>query len=319
MAAVGLTLVVPARRAPVADAVDAERETFEPEDVDVERVSEQVSAARPVYRYSVIPGGAYNADELVDAIERDPVVAAAYRTVSADGVHAEVVPADRLAYMSYRIGDQIYWTKHQIRLQRGETILTNGVAQLRGRCGNGISLDPMLPTADAEPAPLELEALSAGASPLLPSHRLAFELAAPAGMSLGFGDQGELGAGTALGGPFGAPASPLVGPGAPSAGSTPGPPDTIPPGTPPAGSPVFDTPAGSPGQDAIRQQLVEIAIGVDAPTIGDSLGGIDGPTFPGGPTQESPSDPLPTPEPGTILLVGGGMVAAALRRLRSRG
>jgi PEP-CTERM motif len=259
-----------------------------------------VSPARPVYRYSVIPGGAYNAHELAEAIERDPVVAAAYRTVSAGGVRAEGVPADRLAYMSYRIGDQIYWTKHPIRLRRGETILTNGSAQLRGRCGNGISLVPMLPTADSEPAPLELEALSAGESPLLPARRLAFDrafaLAAPAGTSLSFGHQDELGTGSPWGESSGAsdlPFPPGLFPGTPPVGSTPIPPDTSPSGPPPPDVPGSDTPTGSP-------------IPSDTPP-------------PGGPTPETPSAPVPTPEPGTILLVGGGVVAAALRRLRSRG
>ena len=59
----------------------------------------ELSAARPIYRYSVIPGGAYSAAELTAAVERDPVVASVYRSVSDAGVHAEVLPADRMAYM----------------------------------------------------------------------------------------------------------------------------------------------------------------------------------------------------------------------------
>ena len=42
-----------------------------------------LATGRPVYRYSVIPGGAYDAHELAEAIDRDPVVAGAYRTVAA--------------------------------------------------------------------------------------------------------------------------------------------------------------------------------------------------------------------------------------------
>jgi hypothetical protein len=322
--AVGL-MTLPGRSVRVADE---DRETFEPKDVDLDSIAERDALpARPVYRYSVIPGGAYSASELAEAIDRDPVVEAAYRRVSSDGVHAEIVPADRLAYMSYRIGDQIYWTKHQVRLRRGETILTNGVARLRGRCGNGISVAPMLPTADSEPAPLELEALSAGESSLLPSQRLAFDRAlatAPAGISLGFGLKDELGVGLELGGPFAGSEpsfAPGLFPGAPPldstpvptgdtlSGAAPFPPDVPPifPGTPPIGPPVFAPPTGPPGQNG--------------GTGGDLPGGT-GPTLPGGgpggSPSESPTAPIPTPEPGTVLLVGGGAVMMALRRRRSR-
>jgi hypothetical protein len=38
-----------------------------------------LDADRPVYRYSVIPGGVYDADDLRDALEVDPIVAAHYK------------------------------------------------------------------------------------------------------------------------------------------------------------------------------------------------------------------------------------------------
>ena len=61
--------------------------------------------------------------------------------------------------MSYRIGDTIYWTKKPLRLRRGEAILTDGVTEIRARCGNCLSLEPLLPTSDEEPEPYEFEAL----------------------------------------------------------------------------------------------------------------------------------------------------------------
>jgi PEP-CTERM motif len=316
-------LAVPARPTRVADA---DRDTFEREDMNVENVGgREVSPARPVYRYSVIPGGAYTADELAEAIERDPVVAAAYRTVSSAGVHAEVVPADRLAYMSYRIGDQIYWTKHQIRLRRGETILTSGSAQLRGRCGNGISLEPLLPTAASEPAPLELEALSAAESSLLPSRGLPFELAGLGGQGPGLGSGDDLGISFASGGPFGAPPSfdlaPGLLPGTPPGGSTSSPfsPETVPTGNVPVPDvPVVDSPvfAPTPGGTPPAPQNPTTPGGTQPP--GGPPADSPGPNPEGFP-PEAPPAPLPTPEPGTLLLVGGGVVTAALRRLRSRG
>jgi hypothetical protein len=283
-----------------ADAADA------PDAADTD-----ASAGRPVYRYSVIPGGAYDPHELAAAIDRDPVVAAEYRAVAAKGVHPEVVPADRMAYMSYRIADKIYWTKHQIKLRQGETILTDGKTQLRGRCGNGISLDPMQPTAEAEPGPLELEALSE--APLLDSHGLPFDLVSPGGLSSGLGLSDGLSAG-ALSGPFGGPlftGGGLSG-GLPAA-STPDIPNTPSGGGPPIDvPPIFPPPGTPPGQDQIVHQIIDIAVGGDTLTNDEPPG--DGPKFPIEPTP--PTDPLPTPEPTTMLLVGSGLVMA-LRKRRS--
>lgn len=332
-----IALVLMAIAAYKGSVNSADRATFEndgaefadadvPDEADVAGVADaDAPAGRPVYRYSVIPGGAYDARELAEAVDRDPVVAAEYRGVAAGGVRAEVVPADRMAYMSYRIADKIYWTKHQIKLRRGETILTNGEAQLRGRCGNGISLEPMQPTAEAEPAPLELEALAPGESPLLASHRLPFDLASPGGLSSGLGPLNGLGAGSAFGGPFGASDSLFPGgglTGTPPTGSTSVPP-VISTGTP--DTPVIDVPpvfpgpppglpGTPPGQDQIIHQIVDIATGTD--TIDEPPGGGDGPTFPTGP--EDPGNPVPTPEPGTMLLVGGGVVSMVLRKRRSK-
>ncbi len=130
---------------------------------------------RTVFPYSIVDGGVYSSEELQNAIERDPVAAAHYRLVTANRVLAEVVPADRYAYMSYRRGGQIYWTSHKVLLKKGETILTDGKTQIRARCGNCISLDPMKPTAQNEPDEMAFEAL--GPAPqLIPSHQFAMQL-----------------------------------------------------------------------------------------------------------------------------------------------
>ena len=260
--------------------------------------------ARPVYRYSVVPGGVYSATELSEAVKRDPVVDAVYRTVSERGVRSETVPANRLAYMSYRIGDQIYWSKHQIALHRGEAILTDGVTMIRGRCGNGISLDPMLPTSEEEPAPVELEALSAGESSLLPSHRLSFELAVmPGGQSPGLRSIDDLGFAFATGGPFGAPSSSEIAP-------------ELLPGTAPEGpTSPFPSDSTSVGTPSIPD-VPPITGPPLFPPDGPPLGPPEGPTPPGSPTPTpNPPDVPPVPEPGTLLLVGGGL-AMAIRRLR---
>jgi hypothetical protein len=116
-------------------------------------------AGRTVFLYSVIPGGVYSADELTESVSTDSPVAAHYQTVSLHAIRPETVKTDRWAYMSYRVGDQIFWTKRKLLLRHGEKILTDGTVEIRSRCGNRISLQPVGPTADPEPGPMQFDAL----------------------------------------------------------------------------------------------------------------------------------------------------------------
>jgi len=131
--------------------------------------------ARPYYNYSVIPGGARNAQELAHAIQTDEVVADHYRDVDPSTMHPQTVPVARMAHVSYRINDRVFWTKKPVRIYEGETILTNGQTEIRARCGNAISMAPLLPTSDDEPESTEFDALT-DMGPLL----VAFDLP-PAG------------------------------------------------------------------------------------------------------------------------------------------
>jgi len=124
----------------VADADDALLETV------------SVALSGGVYPYSVIPGGVHSAAEFSAKRESDPVVAEHYSDVSAATLHAEQVSEPRWAYMSYRIDDDVYWTKNKLPLREGETILTDGETTIRGRCGNRVSETPKLPVSDEEPA-----------------------------------------------------------------------------------------------------------------------------------------------------------------------
>ena len=78
-------------------------------------------AVRPVYRHSIVPGGAYSRAEVADAIRKDAVVAAHYQDIDVDKVHAKTSGVARAVYVSYRVGDQVYWTKNRVRLPAGET------------------------------------------------------------------------------------------------------------------------------------------------------------------------------------------------------
>ena len=268
-------------------------------------------AGRGVYPYSVIPGGAFTVEELTTAIERDAVVAAHYAHLDSSRVRAETVPHNRYVHVSYRKGNNVYWTKKKVLLRRGETILTDGTTQIRARCGNCISEQPMEPTSPEEPETVEFDrltddppALGWGGDPFEPA-------GAPATSPLAFVNPGG------WGGSNGAAAPPTGGGAAiPLAG---GRLSTRESGTPMTldepfipGSPKGDDDAPvafvRPSPDGPMEDLFpdDMLIPPDGPTPDVPLG-----------SPEEPAAPAPVPVPGTILLVGGG-VAALLHRIRAR-
>jgi hypothetical protein len=122
--------------------------------------------ARLVYRHSIVPGGAYSRDEVAGAMRNDAVVAAHYQDIDVDRVRATTVDAARAVYVSYRVGNQVYWTKNRVRLAPGETVLTDGDTEIRARCGNLVSDTAQQPVAADEPplATLDQEDPETGSS-----------------------------------------------------------------------------------------------------------------------------------------------------------
>ena len=109
---------------------------------------------RPLYPYSIIPGGIENASELRKAVANDPVVAAQY--AGFDFAHAHVVRLTeaRSAFVSYRKGKAVFWTSRKLRLLAGETLITDGTHTSRTRCGNQVSDVPRAPVSPSgEPTP----------------------------------------------------------------------------------------------------------------------------------------------------------------------
>lgn len=106
---------------------------------------------RPVYAYSVVPGGVRDAQELKWVAQHDPVVASHYAGFDYD--HARVVRLvlARTAYVSYRIGNRVYWTRHRVSLKKGETVVTDGKITARSRCGNRIEELPQQANSSLEP------------------------------------------------------------------------------------------------------------------------------------------------------------------------
>ncbi len=104
---------------------------------------------RPVFAYSVIPGGVRNADELRAALRRDALAAAHYSGFRVERTKLVQLREDRAAYVSYRVGNQIFWSSRKVTLLAGEELLSDGRNLARTRCGNRLSMDPALPVAAA--------------------------------------------------------------------------------------------------------------------------------------------------------------------------
>lgn len=103
---------------------------------------------RRVYPFSVIPGGAYSADELARSRRIDAVVAKHYAGFG-NTVAVQKTVQDTYMYVAYRKDDKVYWTKTKHRIPRGEYVLTDGHNFARARCGNRLSAAPQEPVLNA--------------------------------------------------------------------------------------------------------------------------------------------------------------------------
>ena len=242
---------------------------------------------RKVFPLSVIRGGAYTAAELARARRTDPVIDAHYASFGSHPAFKKT-PRDLLMYVSYRKGKDVYWSQVRHRIPKGETVIADGTALARARCGNRLSAIPQAPVAvgkqpleevmntpeaPEESVPYDLAALpSPGGAPFqffLPAGFDTFPAgAAPAAGSSGGGSGPSAGGGAGYPGVpgfFGGGGSgPLLGasrpgtngstPSVPAAGTTtkPGTVATIPLGT--AGAPILGGigPANSPVRSPVQ-------------------------------------------------------------------
>jgi hypothetical protein len=176
----GLALIVsdrPGRGAPPLRSEAAR--TQEPRAVDTVTAA-RVRDSRPVYGYSVIPGGVYDAHELRDAIAGDAALVRHYGSLRLAAVRAERLDTPRRRYVSYRVGDDIYWTKKPVTVAAREVILTDGNREIRARCGNELSAAPRLPVRDVEPSPEALDTETPAAAPTGPLASTPLAMAFPA-------------------------------------------------------------------------------------------------------------------------------------------
>jgi hypothetical protein len=100
----------------------------------------------------VIPGGIRSVAELKHVITEDRVVALHYAAFDLQNARLVRLQRARAVYVSYRIGNHIYWTRKRVELHRGEILITDGTHTARTRCGNLVSATPVKPVSPQEPA-----------------------------------------------------------------------------------------------------------------------------------------------------------------------
>lgn len=114
------------------------------------------AAAERVYPYSIIAGGVHNKQQFEEAMRTDPVAAAHYASFNAAKFHIVKLQHAEEAYVSFRVGDNVYWTSHKVLLRKGSELISDGTHLGRTRCGNRVSKTPRLPTYNHEPSAREL-------------------------------------------------------------------------------------------------------------------------------------------------------------------
>jgi hypothetical protein len=213
-------------------------------------VPELHQTARILYPYSVIPGGVRNSAELRNAVAHDEVVARHYSDFNLRDVRVAPLPAARAVFVSYRVGNQIFWTKNKLNLPAGETVVTDGEHMARTRCGNRISEAPVGPVLGNEPSPEAMEIPADGGMLAAPESSPELPLTAPPMTAIVVPPQTPASIFIPIIPPLfpigGTPSSPGIptGPLPPPSGTSPpsGPP---PPPPPPVTPPPISTPEGS--------------------------------------------------------------------------
>ncbi len=137
-------------------------------------------ALRPDYPYSVIPGGAYSPAELRYASEKDHLVRIHYADFNLRNARLVRLTDERFQYVSFRLHERIYWTRNQLRIPKGEILLTDGHYYARTRCGNRLSSLPQPNTTALQPS-AHLLSLPPFQPELLRTHEIQLAAAPPTG------------------------------------------------------------------------------------------------------------------------------------------
>lgn len=128
--------------------------------------------ARPVYPFSLVPGGVYSAQELQRALNVSKDLRAHYSDFDFGRVQLVREKQNMPAYVSYRHNGRIFWTRHPLMLHAGELVLTDGHYTVRARCANQISMVPREPV-EVSPEKVENQMETPVPPPTLNEARLA--------------------------------------------------------------------------------------------------------------------------------------------------
>jgi PEP-CTERM motif len=113
---------------------------------------------RVVYPYSIIPGGVQTPEDLRQVSDHDRLIGGHY--AGFDFRNARIIEVDqpKLVYVSYRMGDKIFWTAKKISLHKGEKLITDGKITARARCANQVSekAQPAISPAEPDAAAFEM-------------------------------------------------------------------------------------------------------------------------------------------------------------------
>jgi hypothetical protein len=113
---------------------------------------------RPIFPYSIVPGGVRDARELQSVASHDPVVAEHYSDFRIAAAHTVRLEKPLEMYVSYRRNNNVYWTRNRMVIPAGETLISDGENLARVRCGNRLSAIAAKPVAVSEPTKEELNA-----------------------------------------------------------------------------------------------------------------------------------------------------------------
>lgn len=175
-------------------SVTAITSQFQKHDFERPAKNSAVLAGRLIYPFSVVPGGIATIDELKRAIAADPTLAAHYAGFDLPNARVTLLGRDRLAYVSYRKDNRIFWTKKKVHLAKNEIVITDGVRIIRERCGNLISEWEESPTSPSEPPAVVLDTApppeTPAPEPSVDIAQTAAEPTAPSGPAISPNQQG---------------------------------------------------------------------------------------------------------------------------------
>lgn len=133
----------------LASAKQSKAETTE--DYPLGATRELSGQKRLVYPYSIIPGGIKTLADLKLAVAEDPVVARQFQGFDFQNARLVQVAQKESMFVSYRIGQKVYWTRQKLPLHPGETLVTDGKITARTRCGNRVAKVPLDTGSPLEP------------------------------------------------------------------------------------------------------------------------------------------------------------------------